>query len=79
MSDTTDNIELFSGSYEAYLERNTEIIENKIWIMKSGKEIKVPDMETSHIENSLNMLKRNKEKSIFINIFEDELRLRKQS
>lgn len=29
-----------------------------IWKTKEGKEIKICDMETSHIENSINMMKR---------------------
>ncbi len=82
MSDTTDDMEALSGLYELYLEREAEIIENKIWIMRSGKKIRVSDMETSHIENSLNMIKRKKATStslIFVKIFEDELKSRKQS
>ena len=32
----------------------------KIWTTKDGRELLISEMETSHIENSINMMKKNR-------------------
>ena len=36
-----------------------ENLENHIWVTRDGKELHVTKMDTSHVKNALNMLKRN--------------------
>lgn len=53
---------------------------NNIWTMGNGKEINIEDMETSHIKNCINMLKRNEHivdlDDLWIEKFETELDIR---
>jgi hypothetical protein len=46
---------------------------NGIWVIKNGDELLIKNMETSHIYNCINMLKRNGYEGLCIDVFEQEL------
>lgn len=50
----------------------------KIWVTKDGKELKIKDMETSHIINTIKMINRNKwcYAYEYTKLFEEELKAR---
>ena len=50
---------------------------NIIWTTQSGLKIPLVKLETSHLENIIHMLKRNKAKESIIIIFERELYIRR--
>lgn len=50
---------------------------NIIWTTQSGLKIPLVKLETSHLENIIHMLKRNKEKESIIIVFERELYIRR--
>ena len=49
---------------------------NIIWTTQSGLKIPLVKLETSHLENIIHMLKRNKTKESIIRVFERELYIR---
>lgn len=50
---------------------------NIIWTTQSGLKIPLVKLETSHLENIIHMLKRNKVKESIIKVFERELYIRR--
>ena len=62
--------------YDVLMEDYKNLGTNMIWKMKDGTEISICNMETSHIRNCINMLKRNQSNSTreaWIDIFNDAL------
>ncbi len=56
------------------------MVSRGMWKMKDGKEIQVCDMSDSHIENTINMIRRKGDKNladVFCPMFEKELKIRK--
>lgn len=55
-------------------------MKNKIWTTREGKEIKIKDMETGHILNTIRMIVRNSDMSDigkkYIEMFVNELKSR---
>jgi hypothetical protein len=49
---------------------------NCTWTTKNGLKIPLVKLETSHLENIINMLKRNKVKESIIMVFEREMYIR---
>lgn len=50
---------------------------NIVWTTQSGLKIPLIKLETSHLENIIHMLKRNKVKESIIRVFERELYIRR--
>ena len=50
---------------------------NIIWTTQNGLKIPLVKLETSHLENIIHMLKRNKAKESIIIVFERELYIRR--
>jgi len=52
-----------------------------IWHTKDGKELKIKNMETSHIKNCIAFIRRNDKNDMYepyIKVFEEELKRRKR-
>jgi len=86
MSDTTDDMECMFGVWEAHKEHKETLMDKYIWTQANGVEIKVIDMTTNHVQNSLNALINGKifsseidkiTKENWIKIFTNELKRRK--
>jgi len=63
---------------EAYKAVQTDA-ENGIWVTREGKELKISEMETSHIKNCIAFIKRNDSDDMYhcyIPVFEKELKRR---
>ena len=76
-------------SYEEYIddyacdvEEMIEAVEKDaaagIWVTKDNRELKISDMQTSHIKNCINFIKRNDDDmyACYIPVFEAELKRR---
>ena len=50
---------------------------NIIWTTEDGENIKLENIKTSHLQNIVNMLKRKGASEKILNIYNQELRLRK--
>jgi len=73
---------LHNSIYDDLISEYKEIGNDMVWIMKDGTEIFIKNMETSHIKNCINMLKRTKKnetKLAWIDIFTDVLMKRRES
>ena len=88
MSDTTDDMECRAAAWEAHKEHKEELMDKYIWTQSNGVEIKVKDMTTSHVQNSLNAINKGMiffseidkfEHDNWIRIFTNELNKRNQS
>lgn len=70
-----------SGEFDdpIYIWDDFELVKNKTWIQRNWQTIKVSDMSTSHIENTIRMLCRRHAKTVgsWINVFETELKRRR--
>lgn len=80
----------FFDDYEAdiYWDEQQKYMEHEysakmgIWHTKDGKEIKIKDMETSHIKNCIAFIRRNDKIDMYepyIKTFEEELKRREES
>lgn len=71
-----------SGEFDdpIYIWDDFELVKNKTWMQKNWQTIKVSDMSTSHIENTIRMLYRRHAKTVdsWINVFEAELERRRK-
>ena len=78
MSDTSDDMAAKAQLYEAHMEMIEETIDKRKWETKDGKILSFEDMTTSHIENCIRMLTRNRTYmgDGFISVFNSELKRR---
>jgi len=74
MSDTTDDMEYWSGMIDTRAPKKYRKI--YIWTTKDGKEIEIQNMTTEHIKNTVAYLIRKKDDSGWIEILEKELLIR---
>ena len=71
-----------SGEFDdpIYIWDDFELVKNRTWMQRNWQTIKVSDMSTSHIENTIRMLCRRHAKTVlsWINVFEAELERRRK-
>lgn len=68
--------------YDDVISEYKEFGMDMVWGMKDGKEIKIKNMETSHVKNCINMLNRKRENETriaWIDIFTDVLMKRREN
>lgn len=80
MGDHADDAEAQWAVYQAELEVNEALtaraIKAKVWITKDGTEIKVKNMETSHIQNCISKIERDNWRTGYLPILNKELEKR---
>ena len=71
-----------SGEFDdpIYIWDDFELVKNKTWMQRNWQTIKVSDMSTSHIKNTIRMLYRRHAKTVdsWIDVFEAELERRQK-
>ncbi len=76
MSDTTDDMDRYFSMMEAYQEITDDYINKGIWMKKDGTEIKIKNMELSHLKNTIAMVNRNNPDSRYLPVLNKELNKR---
>lgn len=69
-------LNLFNFANIQHKNKNQKPEIDYIWTMQDGTKIRVKDMKTSHLKNSLAMCKRNKSDPETIKVLSDELSIR---